>query len=43
MPADEQNIYLMDEKEEMNVHEKFDSDLDRTLYQEYWVELREFK
>ena len=34
----------MDEKnKELNFDLHYDSDLDRTLYQEYWTEMREIK
>ena len=46
MTADEQKKYLMtDTKTEMlnEKGEKYDSDLDRTMYQEYWSDLKNFK
>mmetsp|Transcript_4421 Transcript_4421/g.6475 ORF Transcript_4421/g.6475 Transcript_4421/m.6475 type:complete len:189 (+) Transcript_4421:429-995(+) len=47
MSIDEQKIYLMDDATKLRKlkekEEAYDSDLDRTLYQEFWSELRKEK
>lgn len=46
MTADEQKKYLMTDTKTEKLNEKgekYDSDLDRTMYQEYWSDLKNFK
>ena len=46
MTADEQKKYLMTDTKTEKLNEKgekYDSDLDRTMYQEYWSYLKNFK
>jgi hypothetical protein len=44
MTNDEFRAYLMTDKQKEDIkkanEDKYDSDLDRTLYQEYWADLR---
>ena len=50
MTADDQRFYLLTEKQQAKEREKYDdpadtydSDLNRTLFQEFWTDLSEFK
>jgi len=44
MPGDEQQAYLMTDEQKreklFELQDQYDSDLDRTLFQEYWADLR---
>ena len=47
MTAEDCNFYLMDDKKiaelQKEADDEYDQDLDRTMYQEFWSEIRKFK